>query len=146
MAEGLPLAFAALPDVAEAVAPREPAVARACRSSAPERAVTADSPLAIDLSSLWAGPLCGQLLRQTGARVIKVESAAALRARLQGAGARRLMPCERGVVRACGADWRLRVGDIEAPVAAPWALPARNERAAPAGAHTQRILGEIDRR
>lgn len=31
-------------------------------------------PLVIDLSSLWAGPLCGQLLLQSGARVIKVES------------------------------------------------------------------------
>jgi hypothetical protein len=31
-------------------------------------------PLVIDLSSLWAGPLAGQLLRQAGARVIKVES------------------------------------------------------------------------
>ncbi|AKS36177.1 CoA transferase [Mycolicibacterium goodii] len=29
-----------------------------------------------DLSSMWAGPLCGQLLRQAGATVIKVESAA----------------------------------------------------------------------
>jgi crotonobetainyl-CoA:carnitine CoA-transferase CaiB-like acyl-CoA transferase len=28
----------------------------------------------IDLSSLWAGPLCGQLLTQAGCRVIKVES------------------------------------------------------------------------
>jgi crotonobetainyl-CoA:carnitine CoA-transferase CaiB-like acyl-CoA transferase len=28
----------------------------------------------VDLSSLWAGPLCGQLIRQAGARVIKVES------------------------------------------------------------------------
>ncbi|MFA7553840.1 MAG: CoA transferase [Spongiibacteraceae bacterium] len=31
-------------------------------------------PLVVDLSSLWAGPLCGQLLSQCGARVIKVES------------------------------------------------------------------------
>ncbi len=31
-------------------------------------------PLVIDLSALWAGPLCGSLLAQTGARVIKVES------------------------------------------------------------------------
>jgi hypothetical protein len=30
--------------------------------------------LVVDLSSLWAGPLCGSLLLLTGARVIKVES------------------------------------------------------------------------
>lgn len=30
--------------------------------------------LVIDLSSLWAGPLCGHLLAEAGARVIKVES------------------------------------------------------------------------
>jgi len=32
------------------------------------------SRLVVDLSSLWAGPLCGQLLGQAGFRVIKVES------------------------------------------------------------------------
>ncbi|MGD9701411.1 MAG: CoA transferase [Acidimicrobiia bacterium] len=32
-------------------------------------------PLVVDLSSLWAGPLCGRLLRMTGARVVKVEGA-----------------------------------------------------------------------
>ncbi len=31
-------------------------------------------PLVIDLSALWAGPLCGSLLAYGGARVIKVES------------------------------------------------------------------------
>src|SRR5207249_665918 len=31
-------------------------------------------PLVVDLSSLWAGPLCGHLLQALGARVIKVES------------------------------------------------------------------------
>ncbi|HVL00372.1 MAG TPA: CoA transferase [Dongiaceae bacterium] len=31
------------------------------------------SPLVIDLSSLWAGPLCSHLLQQAGCRVIKVE-------------------------------------------------------------------------
>ncbi len=32
------------------------------------------APLVVDLSSLWAGPLCSHLLQQAGARVIKVES------------------------------------------------------------------------
>lgn len=32
--------------------------------------------LVADLSSMWAGPLCGQLLRQAGATVVKVESPA----------------------------------------------------------------------
>lgn len=31
--------------------------------------------LVVDLSALWAGPLCGQLLAAAGARVVKVESA-----------------------------------------------------------------------
>jgi hypothetical protein len=31
--------------------------------------------LVADLSSMWAGPLCGQLLARAGARVVKVESA-----------------------------------------------------------------------
>jgi hypothetical protein len=291
MAEGLPLAFAVLPEIAGALAPAAAVAGLSRRPSTPSP-VTADSLLVVDLSALWAGPLCGQLLRRTGARVIKVESAArpeparqaapvffdqlnagkesvvldfddkshrtrlrrlieaadivissarpraleqleldpkdiirnrpalvwiaitahgwhgtagqrvgfgddvaaaaglvatgddgrpafmgdaiadpltglaaaaaALRARLQRAGGlydislrssaervaggRRLTPSERGTVRACGADWCLRVDDLEAPVSAPWAPSAGNERAAPAGAHTRRILEEIDRR
>ena len=39
------------------------------------------APIVVDLSSLWAGPLCTRLLLQRGARVIKVES----RARPDGA-------------------------------------------------------------
>lgn len=31
-------------------------------------------PLVVDLSALWAGPLCSHLLQQCGARVIKIES------------------------------------------------------------------------
>lgn len=33
-----------------------------------------DVPLVVDLSSLWAGPLCTHLLEQVGARVVKLES------------------------------------------------------------------------
>lgn len=34
----------------------------------------ADRPLVLDLSALWAGPLCSHLLQALGARVIRVES------------------------------------------------------------------------
>ena len=74
MAEGLPLAFAVLPEITGAVAPAV-AAGLSRRPSTPSQVMT-DSLLVVDLSALWAGPLCGQLLRQTGARVIKVESAA----------------------------------------------------------------------
>jgi hypothetical protein len=36
--------------------------------------VSVDDVLVVDLSSLWAGPLCTRLLRDAGARVVKVES------------------------------------------------------------------------
>ena len=38
-------------------------------------AINRDSPVVVDLSSLWAGPLCSHLLQRLGALVIKVESA-----------------------------------------------------------------------
>jgi crotonobetainyl-CoA:carnitine CoA-transferase CaiB-like acyl-CoA transferase len=38
------------------------------------RAWRLPSALVVDLSSLWAGPLCGHLLTMLGARVVKVES------------------------------------------------------------------------
>jgi len=39
----------------------------------PRRAARS-APLVLDLSALWAGPLCGRLLALAGARVVKVES------------------------------------------------------------------------
>jgi hypothetical protein len=33
-----------------------------------------EGALVVDLSSLWAGPLCGHLLQRAGARIVKVES------------------------------------------------------------------------
>jgi hypothetical protein len=41
----------------------------------PGESPVSKSPLVIDLSSLWAGPLCANLLGVAGARVVKVESA-----------------------------------------------------------------------
>lgn len=47
---------------------------RAQRLGVPVQRSPSSVPLVIDLSALWAGPLCAQLLAQCGARVIKVES------------------------------------------------------------------------
>ena len=76
MAEELPLAFAVLPEPAETAPSVAATAAYTQRSATPPRVGPIRSPLAIDLSALWAGPLCGQLLCQAGMRVIKVESAA----------------------------------------------------------------------
>jgi hypothetical protein len=62
--------------VAVAADPPDPAppwlrvTARGRQASSPRR-----QPVVVDLSSLWAGPLCTQLLLLAGARVVKVESA-----------------------------------------------------------------------
>jgi hypothetical protein len=53
-----------------------PAGARWCREAVrgSTRTPSGRVPLVVDLSSLWAGPLCGQLLVASGARVLKLES------------------------------------------------------------------------
>lgn len=82
---GLPVAMvgsAAPPRSApEAAAPealaglaRLPVVATA-HPAGPRGHEARQSPLVVDLSSLWAGPLCAQLLGGAGAQVVKVEAA-----------------------------------------------------------------------
>lgn len=62
--------------VAPAAAPsaEAPPWVRLERVGAPDPGAAARHPLVVDLSALWAGPLCGQLLACCGARVVKVES------------------------------------------------------------------------
>ncbi|WP_293004048.1 CoA transferase [Mycobacterium sp.] len=51
--------------------PAPPTVRKCGAEVGPRRA---EGLLVVDLSSLWAGPLCGQLLARAGAHVVKVES------------------------------------------------------------------------
>ncbi len=66
---GLPVAR-----VGEAAGPeRRPAVVSTALGDAPPRP-DATGAVVVDLSALWAGPLCGDLLARSGATVVKVES------------------------------------------------------------------------
>ncbi|WP_206326595.1 CoA transferase [Streptomyces sp. S3(2020)] len=47
---------------------------RTSRIAAPAKDPKLEGALVVDLSSLWAGPLCAHLLGRAGARVVKVES------------------------------------------------------------------------
>lgn len=58
--------------IAEALPPQP--VGRWFHASPPARTRHGGSPLVVDLSPLWAGPLAASLLGMAGARVVKVES------------------------------------------------------------------------
>jgi len=69
------IARAQLLDIAAAALGEAPAVSPAVRSSGSGAGWRGfEGLLVADLSSLWAGPLCAQLLTRAGATVIKVES------------------------------------------------------------------------
>ena len=59
---------------ADPPATQAPAWFDMCHAGATVVRHTAATPLVVDLSALWAGPLCAHLLLALGARVIKVES------------------------------------------------------------------------
>lgn len=71
---GIPAAIVASPDDARrrARAAAGPRIVRLAEG----RGEPVRDPLVLDLSSLWAGPLCAHLLGLAGARVVKVESLA----------------------------------------------------------------------
>lgn len=69
----LGLAVAALDDIGDAaVQPRWHRIV--AENPAGGSSPQSFTPLVVDLSALWAGPLCSHLLQRLGARVIKVES------------------------------------------------------------------------
>lgn len=66
---------AALLDIPAAVLGEASAAPPRMRPTAPRREFAGAAGLLVaDLSSMWAGPLCGQLLARAGATVVKVES------------------------------------------------------------------------
>jgi crotonobetainyl-CoA:carnitine CoA-transferase CaiB-like acyl-CoA transferase len=75
------LGLPAAPIPAGPVSARRPPVR--CSPGGPREISFPGAPLVVDLTSLWAGPLCAHLLGLAGARVVKVES----RARPDGARA-----------------------------------------------------------
>lgn len=75
IAEGFDGASATALDAANAsLAGTRPVLATAT-PSVPPQAMRTTPPVVVDLSALWAGPLCAHLLSRAGARVTKVESA-----------------------------------------------------------------------
>ncbi|MCW2866677.1 MAG: putative CoA-transferase, family [Marmoricola sp.] len=54
--------------------PTEPVVGSGVSTTVLGTRTVADRPWVVDLTSLWAGPLCAHLLGLSGARVVKIES------------------------------------------------------------------------
>ena len=71
---GLALAAEGLPDLTTTSWFSTVGAAHGRDAVAPMGRSCDEAPLVVDLSALWAGPLCGQLLHRAGARVAKVES------------------------------------------------------------------------
>ena len=63
---------AAIGSPGELAASCDPEIIECPEGSRPDR--SAGQPVVVDLSSLWAGPLCAKLLGDAGCRVVKVES------------------------------------------------------------------------
>jgi CoA-transferase family III len=63
---------AAIGDPGELAASGDPEIIEHLQGAVPGRSLS--QTLVVDLSSLWAGPLCAKLLGEAGCRVVKVES------------------------------------------------------------------------
>jgi hypothetical protein len=135
------LAVAAVPTSPPAAAGSDGAPGRA-EHLGPTRRRARPSPLVVDLSSLWAGPLCARTLAAHGAEVVKVEStsrpdgarwgSAAFFERLHG-GQRAVALDLRGDEGRDALEALVRAADVVIEASRPRALEQLGIRPAPLG-------------